>query len=252
MNFKQLFLSAFACILLISCGSSKKAASNSTNVTSRPEKRYTNLELTTMYIETYRKIAIDEMKKYGVPASITLAQGILESGRGQSKLASKSNNHFGVKCHKDWKGPKVYHDDDRKGECFRKYKHPKYSFRDHSLFLVERDRYSFLFEYKVTDYKRWAKGLKKAGYATDPKYPAKLISIIEKYELHKYDKNVKATHVKDKKLTSSGKTHVVKKGDTLYKISQKYGGIKVEAIKKLNNLKSNNLHIGQKLKIPAK
>lgn len=139
------------------------------------------------YINQWDDIAVREMKQYGIPASITLAQGILESGYGQSKLARKANNHFGIKCGSDWKGASIKKDDDRKNECFRKYKKAEDSYRDHSLFLYERARYDFLFEYKITDYKKWARGLKKAGYATDPSYPKRLINLIEKYELYKYD-----------------------------------------------------------------
>lgn len=140
------------------------------------------------YIEKYSALAVAEMYRSGVPASITLAQGLLESGNGQSELARKSNNHFGIKCHNNWTGGRVYHDDDAKGECFRKYGHPYESYRDHSDFLRYRDRYKFLFDYKVTDYKSWAYGLKKAGYATDPAYPKKLIKLIEDYDLHIYDR----------------------------------------------------------------
>ena len=140
------------------------------------------------YIERYSAIAVSEMYRSGVPASITLAQGLLESGNGRSELAIKSNNHFGIKCHNGWQGGKVYHDDDAKGECFRKYDDPADSYRDHSDFLRYRDRYKFLFDYKVTDYKAWAYGLKKAGYATDPAYPKKLIKLIEDYKLYEYDK----------------------------------------------------------------
>ncbi len=143
---------------------------------------------TESYIETYREVAIKKMKEYGIPASITLAQGILESGSGNSSLARKANNHFGIKCHKDWTGKKFYMDDDEKHECFRKYKDPSDSYRDHSLFLTQRGRYSFLFDYEITDYKKWAYGLKKAGYATNPKYPELLIRIIEKYDLDRYDR----------------------------------------------------------------
>ena len=139
------------------------------------------------YIERYSAIAVSEMYRSGVPASITLAQGLLESGYGRSELALKSNNHFGIKCHNGWQGGKVYHDDDAKGECFRKYADPEDSYRDHSDFLRYRDRYKFLFDYKVTDYKAWAYGLKKAGYATDPAYPTKLIKLIEDYKLYQYD-----------------------------------------------------------------
>ena len=140
------------------------------------------------YIEKYAPLAVSEMYRSGVPASITLAQGLLESGNGQSELARMSNNHFGIKCHNNWKGGKVYYDDDAKGECFRKYSHPSESYRDHSDFLRYRDRYKFLFDYRVTDYKSWAYGLKKAGYATDPKYPKKLINLIEEYNLQQYDR----------------------------------------------------------------
>lgn len=139
------------------------------------------------YIEKYSSLAVEEMYRTGVPASITLAQGLLESGNGQSRLAVKGNNHFGIKCHNTWTGAKVYHDDDRKGECFRKYDSPEESFRDHSDFLRYRDRYKFLFDLELTDYRSWAYGLKTAGYATDPKYPEKLIRLIEEYELYEYD-----------------------------------------------------------------
>jgi flagellum-specific peptidoglycan hydrolase FlgJ len=143
------------------------------------------------YIAKYLAIAKKEMKLHGIPASITLAQGLLESGAGQSKLAKKANNHFGIKCHNDWKGRKFRHDDDKRKECFRKYGNAKHSFKDHSLFLTSKSRYAFLFDLKTIDYKGWAKGLKQAGYATDPNYPAKLIKIIEDYKLYKYDKNIK-------------------------------------------------------------
>lgn len=144
------------------------------------------------YIKRYETVAVAEMYRSGIPASITLAQGLLESGAGKSQLAIKSNNHFGIKCHNGWQGGKVYHDDDAKGECFRKYDTAEDSYRDHSDFLRYRDRYRFLFEYKLTDYVSWAHGLKKAGYATDPNYPRKLIAIIDLYELYKYDSNQSA------------------------------------------------------------
>ncbi len=139
------------------------------------------------YIEKYSALAVEEMYRSGIPASITLAQGLLESGSGRSELAVKSNNHFGIKCHNNWEGKKVYHDDDEKGECFRKYPKPEDSYRDHSDFLRFRGRYRFLFNYPITDYRAWAYGLKKAGYATDPEYPSKLIKLIEDYELYVYD-----------------------------------------------------------------
>lgn len=140
------------------------------------------------YIKKYRELAVDEMKKYHIPASITLAQGLLESGAGQSNLARKSNNHFGIKCGSDWNGKTVSHDDDARGECFRAYKHPKQSYEDHSKFLAGRPRYASLFKLKITDYKGWARGLKKAGYATNPRYADQLIDIIELYDLDKYDR----------------------------------------------------------------
>ena len=139
------------------------------------------------YIAKYSATAVREMYRTGVPASITLAQGLLESRYGQSELASKGNNHFGIKCH-DWKGKTMKVDDDRRNECFRVYGSADESFRDHSDFLRYRDRYKFLFENELTDYKAWAHGLKKAGYATDPQYASKLIKIIEDYNLSQYDR----------------------------------------------------------------
>jgi len=138
------------------------------------------------YIEQYSEIAMVEQARHQIPASITLAQALLESGAGKSQLAQESNNHFGIKCHSNWDGEKVYHDDDKKGECFRKYNKVIDSYEDHSTFL-KRERYQTLFTYKITDYKSWAYGLKAAGYATDPKYPSKLIKIIEDYELYRFD-----------------------------------------------------------------
>ena len=139
------------------------------------------------YVVQWAPTAVKEMYRSGVPASITLAQGILESRYGLSTLAADGNNHFGIKCHKDWTGKKQYHDDDAKGECFRVYDTAEESFRDHSDFLRYRDRYKFLFDFETTDYKSWAYGLKKAGYATDPGYPGKLIKYIEDYKLYEYD-----------------------------------------------------------------
>jgi len=138
------------------------------------------------YIDNYYAIAIKQQKEHSIPASIILAQGILESGAGRGTLAVNANNHFGIKCH-DWTGAKIYHDDDKENECFRKYKRVLDSYEDHSAFLVNRSRYASLFELETTDYKGWAHGLKKAGYATDPAYAYKLISLIEEYELHRFD-----------------------------------------------------------------
>ncbi len=140
------------------------------------------------YINKYKVTAVEKMLEHGIPASITLAQGILESGSGKSQLAIKANNHFGIKCHNDWRGKTYTMDDDKKNECFRKYKSAAQSFEDHSQFLTTRDRYAFLFEYKVTDYKKWAHGLKKAGYATNPHYAQMLIKVIEDYHLNRFDK----------------------------------------------------------------
>ena len=139
------------------------------------------------YIQTYKDWAIKDMKSSGIPASIKLAQAILESSDGNSELARKSNNHFGIKCHNDWTGKKVYHDDDKKGECFRAYKNPLQSFEDHTTFLTTRSRYQKLFDLDPTDYKAWAKGLKECGYATNPQYPQLLIKIIEENQLYLYD-----------------------------------------------------------------
>lgn len=138
------------------------------------------------YIETYKELAIKNMSSYGIPASITLAQACLESADGNSKLAKEGNNHFGIKCH-NWNGDKIFHDDDKNNECFRRYSKAEDSFRDHSEFLRFRDRYKFLFDLDPRDYKGWAYGLKKAGYATNPAYPQLLITIIEEYQLYKYD-----------------------------------------------------------------
>jgi LysM repeat protein len=145
---------------------------------------------TQQYISRFKKVAMDEMKIYKIPASITLAQGILESGSGLSRLSTKGNNHFGIKCNGGWSGDKIYHDDDEDDECFRVYPSAWGSYRDHSKFLVNNRRYAFLFDYKISDYKSWAYGLKKAGYATDRKYPQRLIDLIERYKLYTYDQMV--------------------------------------------------------------
>lgn len=206
---------------------------------------------TAVYIATYADIAKEEMRRYKIPASITLAQGILESASGKGRLAVKANNHFGIKCH-GWTGAKIYHDDDRSQECFRKYKEAKSSYEDHSKFLTGRGRYADLFKLKQDDYKGWAKGLKKAGYATDRKYPDKLISLIERYKLYEYDEEVlgsKKDEIKIVRVNSGTKIHIVEKGDTLYSLSKRYNTT-VDAIKSTNRLSSNSLAIGQELKIP--
>lgn len=139
------------------------------------------------YIEKYYPFAVNEMLISRIPASITLAQGLIESGEGNSELAIQANNHFGIKCHENWAGPSYVYDDDKKNECFRKYHSALESYSDHTKFLLFRSRYSFLFDLKTTDYKSWARGLRRAGYATDPQYGEKLIEVIEKYKLNKYD-----------------------------------------------------------------
>ena len=238
----------------------KKIKNKSSKSVNRFFKSMTSEERTHWYVNTYSQIAINEMKKFGIPASITMAQGILESSSGNGGLALKSNNHFGIKCHSGWKGKKVYHDDDEKGECFRKYKNPEKSYRDHSLFLESRDRYNFLFKLNKRNYVKWAKGLKKAGYATDPKYADKLISIIERYELWKLDGSKKPLNkTREKKLSKkqaqilpeTKSMYSVKKGDTLYSISKKFN-ISVSKLVEINNIKNNNLSIGQSLKVIKK
>lgn len=201
------------------------------------------------YISRYANIAKSEMVKSKIPASITLAQGILESGSGKGRLAVEANNHFGIKCH-GWKGAKIYHDDDRAQECFRKYRQAETSYQDHSDFLTGRKRYAKLFKLRQDDYKGWARGLKDAGYATDRRYPQKLISLIERYELYKYDDEVLNQKEPNRVRVNSGLTfHIVAKGDTLYSLSKRYNTT-VDAIKKMNNLNSNDLAVGQELKIP--
>ena len=213
------------------------------------KKKYTNV--VEEYIVQFSEIAMQEMKQYGIPASITLAQGILESGAGQGTLSVRANNHFGIKCHTGWQGDFVHHDDDQDQECFRKYVDAKYSYRDHSLFLTTRGRYSSLFDLSQKDYKGWAKGLKKAGYATDPKYPDKLISIIERYQLEVFDTQDLGSkkimrESKNKTYNVSVKTYTVTKGDTLYSISRRFD-ISVEDLKSFNKLKDTTLSIGQEL-----
>lgn len=205
---------------------------------------------TEAYIATFAPIAQFEMRTYGIPASITLAQGILESGSGRGVLTVRTNNHFGIKCHTGWRGDFDFHDDDTQGECFRKYNHPLYSFRDHSIFLSSRTRYAFLFNYRKDNYKKWGHGLQKAGYATDRKYPQKLIALIERYKLDRYDREVLRGALKKKHKTKAHTrlNHVVKKGDTLYTLSKKYN-IAVGELMQLNGLTSTHLSIGQILKI---
>ena len=250
---KRIIIFIFLGFLITSCGSRRKAKDRPKSpkkVVVKASKNTPNINNTLEYITYFKQTAIKEMQLYDIPASITLAQGILESGSGKGRLARAANNHFGIKCH-DWKGARIYHDDDKDQECFRKYKNPNQSFRDHSEFLAYRTRYASLFKLKKDDYKGWAKGLRKAGYATDPKYPQKLITLIERYELYKFD--TKSKKSRSKKVTNS-KTiknrHTVRKGDTLYSLSKLYNTT-VDAIKRQNKLKSTDLTIGQKLIISS-
>lgn len=179
------------------------------------------------YIDKYKDWAINQMNRYGVPASLTLAQGLLESDAGRSTLAVEGNNHFGIKCHSDWDGKTLYHDDDRRNECFRKYKSAESSFEDHSVFLASHQRYSSLFDLKLTDYKGWAHGLKEAGYATNPQYADRLIDIIEAYGLDKYDKKggrlEKPDMITHQPYLSNGLLYVrLDEGETLKDIAREF------------------------------
>lgn len=172
------------------------------------------------YIKQYSLIASEQQKKYKIPASITLAQGLLESGGGKGRLAREANNHFGIKCH-EWDGKKIYHDDDRRNDCFRKYSLAEDSFHDHSLFLTKRERYASLFLLRPTDYKGWARGLQRCGYATDRAYANKLIKLIEDYELYKYDQKQFVRPVRNSKLPAWYRPHVIyKSNDLLYVIAR--------------------------------
>lgn len=242
------------------------------------------------YIEQYAALAVKEMERTGVPASIKIAQGIHETNAGKSDLVLKSNNHFGIKCKSSWTGEKVYHNDDEEGECFRKYDNATASYLDHSDYLKSQPRYAFLFDYDANDYAAWAWGLKKAGYATNPIYAQTLIKYIEAYhlnELNKFAENeedqdlknyletirnrpldivensnksiepeekyssTKPAKEKSEKRIRVKKTHVVKKGESLYSLSKKYGTT-VDVLKKVNHLKKEALQVGQKIKIPKK
>ena len=167
-------------LLMSSCGMTRTGFNTTYRPTQAGSVEYA-------YIDRYKDLAISEMRRTGIPASITLAQGMVESDYGRSTLAVKSNNHFGIKCHNDWTGATVQHNDDKNNECFRSYSSPEDSFRDHSDFLVSGARYKSLFSLPSTDYKGWARGLKQAGYATNPQYANMLIEKIEQFNLHQYD-----------------------------------------------------------------
>lgn len=191
------------------------------------------------YIEKYKDEAIEQMQRYHIPASITLAQGLLESGAGRSSLTRKSNNHFGIKCGSGWRGRKTYHDDDARGECFRVYKNARASYEDHSRFLAGKQRYASLFKLKTTDYKGWARGLKKAGYATSPTYAKKLIELIELYELDRFDSNrLKDTWIANphEPFLANGLLYVVaREGDTFAALSEEFD-ISARKLRKYNDL----------------
>lgn len=278
---KIIGLVVVALLLLNSC-KSRMYSRNNKQIEKAANKKNENLitYTTLTYIDSFKKVAIEEMNAYGIPASITLAQGILESGNGSSSLAKFANNHFGIKCTSDWRGRVYYRDDNKNNDCFRVYKDARESYKDHSEFL-KRKRYSFLFELDKNDYKNWAIGLKKAGYATNPKYPDLLIGIIEKYELFQYDMpeseeekiaredrvfteinaniplEVKkfepiAIAPNDPSGNSSSvpidRYYVVKQGDTLFNLSQRFK-ITIEELKELNKITDNNIKIGQKILI---
>jgi len=271
---KKIVVLLFLGLIVFSCSSKKVTVRKSTSIKPKSERivkteKQEEMEVigidtesasfntliiksTAEYLALFSVIAQEEMRLYSIPASITLAQGILESNSGRGRLSVEANNHFGIKCH-DWTGARIYHDDDASQECFRKYNDAKYSYRDHSLFLTTRSRYSKLFDLDKDDYKAWAKGLKAAGYATDSKYPHKLISLIERYELFKLDEEVLGVRMPVVSVNNAdiSLTHVVVKGDTLYSISKKYN-VTVYELQTLNGLNGTNLKIGQELFVSPK
>ena len=200
------------------------------------------------YIAKSSDLAVEQMRKYGIPASITLAQALLESDAGRSVLTTKCNNHFGIKCHSDWTGRRMYHDDDEKGECFRCYRNAEQSFRDHSLFLVNGARYQSLFKLGNTDYKGWAKGLKAAGYATSPTYATKLIELIERYGLERYDRKkgvrLKPGQLPHQPLIVNGQRCVkLREGETLKDVAREYG-MQLSLLRRFNE-------VNRKFDVPA-
>lgn len=216
---KYTYLALVAAVMMLgSCSTLKNSATSTIAVTG---DAYSD------YITKYSGMAVAQMEKYGIPASITLAQGILESNAGRSTLAQSCNNHFGIKCHSDWDGRKTYHDDDASQECFRCYDSAEESYRDHSLFLVNGARYKSLFALGTKDYKGWAKGLKQAGYATSPTYADKLIELIERYGLDVYDSK-NALRVKDGQIPHATTTVnglecvVLREGETMKSIAREF------------------------------
>lgn len=281
---RNFLLIAFVAFFLASC-SSKKQYTTARYPHKKPDKIITNkpesvkfpkhqgaviedkivrVYSSSGYVERFKDIAIEEMLKSGIPASITLAQGMLESASGNSTLAREANNHFGIKCHAGWTGKTILKDDDAVGECFRYYNSAEESYRDHSEFL-KRSHYAFLFDLDRNDYRGWARGLKKAGYATNPRYPELLISLIERYGLDRYDRgeSVFAKENREERVLAqiaekpvdiqaatipavAMKVYEVAAGDTLYAISRKVG-ISVDELKVLNSLGGNDIKPGQLL-----
>lgn len=258
----------FVLLLLVGCHAKKSvivtqkdsrynSSKYKKNSSSTPSKPMAFNGTVNDYIANYKEVAMSNMKNFGIPASIILAQGILESGAGKGSLAVTANNHFGIKCHADWTGESVLKDDDAAQECFRKYTDPAESFKDHATFLTGRNRYASLFELPQDDYEAWAKGLRLSGYATDPNYPEKLISYIERYELYQYDSQVlgKKFTLNRKKMeaapvavSSTQGEYEVQKGDTLFSIAKKFN-LNLEDIKQKNNMIDNSLYVGQKLRL---
>ncbi|MBV2227084.1 MAG: glucosaminidase domain-containing protein [Sphingobacterium mizutaii] len=273
---KFLLASLILALFFVSCGTKRNttlknpngrpnsSASSSSSSSSNKGTSTSGLD----YIDRYKGIAIEEMNKYGIPASIKLAQALLESGNGNSYLATRANNHFGIKCGGTWNGKSVNRPDDSNNDCFRVYNDPEQSFRDHSQFLL-RKRYENLFTLKKDDYKGWAKGLKAAGYATNPRYPELLIDLIERYNLQQYDRAEapveviarveKVEEVIEEKEVEEPQVpfeeikkpvamliYEVKATDTMYSIARKYN-VTVETIKQLNGLSSDAVTVGQLL-----
>jgi LysM repeat protein len=271
---RRIYTLLIASLLFTSCSAHKstisksKASKNNKAIQERNKasiaqhKDLSSLE----YIERFKEIAIQEMNSYGIPASITLAQGLFESGSGNSELAKVANNHFGIKCGSTWQGESYYKNDDNVNDCFRVYSNPEESFRDHSEFLKKKN-YARLFELDKNDFNGWAYGLKTCGYATNPKYPQLLLNIINKYQLDQYDRpegglaKIKRedrvlTEINDTigqprqdsitKTPPDDKIYTIQQGDTLYNISKRFG-ITVDELKALNKMNDNNLRIGQKL-----
>jgi len=288
MNYKTL-LPLLLIVVLASC-KSRQYSKNNKQIEKQATKANPNYESysTLSYIESFKGVAIEQMNSSGIPASIILAQGILESGNGNSSLAKFANNHFGIKCTSEWKGKGYYKDDDARNDCFRVYKDARESYKDHSAFL-KRKRYSFLFELDKNDYKNWAYGLKQAGYATNPKYPELLINLINRYKLDQYDqsetekekilredrvfteinKNIpkekekfapvetpvsnQIITVKDIPAAPQDKTtlngrYTVQKGDTLFNIAKRFN-LTVDELRLLNNLSDTGIKIGQDLQV---